>query len=340
MPELATARPTEAIASSTRIRGASIGGVGVALPAAVRTNASIAERLGVDEEWIVARTGVRERRVAGDGEGVAELGAAAAARSLWAAAADADEIDLVLLATMSHDHLSPAAAPLVAEMIGARNAGAIDLNAACAGFVSAVALGASQIESGRARSVLVIGADLMHGLIDPDDRATAALFGDGAGAVVLQANDRESRIGPVVLGADGARAPLIMVGRKEARIRMKGPDTFRQAVDRLSESTLEAVAAAGCALSEIDVFVYHQANKRITDAVGDRLGLPRERVVDCIERYANTSAATVPIALADAQEKGLLRDGSRVLMAAFGGGLAWASTVVDWGLGAGGGGDA
>jgi len=332
MPELAVARDPAAITPPARTRGASIGGVGVALPTTVRTNAEIAERLEVDEEWIVARTGVLERRVAAAGEGVAELGAAAAARSLQAAGVDAEEIDLLLVATMSHDHLSPAAAPLVAETLGARKAGAIDLNAACAGFVSAVALGASHIESGRARSVLVVGADLMHGLTDPEDRATAALFGDGAGAVVLKANDWESRIGPVVLGADGARAPLIKVGREEARIRMKGPDTFRQAVDRLSESTLEAVAGAGSSLQEIDVFVFHQANKRITRAVGDRLGLPRERVVDCIDRYGNTSAATVPIALADAAETGLLRDGSRVLMAAFGGGLAWAATVVDWGL--------
>lgn len=332
MPDVYVAERANAVGAPRSLCGAAIGGVGVALPATVKTNAPIAARLGVDEDWIVARTGVRERRVASADQGVVDLAAIAAARSLEAAAVAAADIDLVLVATMSHDQLSPAAAPLVAERIGARRAGAIDLDAACAGFVSAIALGASQIESGRATTVLVIGADLMHRLLDHDDRATAALFGDGAGAVLLRASEGESRIGPVVLGADGARAGLITVSRAEALIRMKGPDTFRQAVDRLCESSLAAAAAADSSLDEIDVFVYHQANKRILEAVAERLGLDRSRVVDCIARYGNTSAATVPIALADARDSGLLRNGSRVLMAAFGGGLAWAATVAQWGF--------
>ena len=332
MPDVYMAERASAVEAPRSVCGAAIGGVGVALPATVKTNAPIAARLGVGEEWIVARTGVRERRVASADQGVVDLAAIAAARSLEAAAVAAADIDLVLVATMSHDQLSPAAAPLVAERIGARRAGAIDLDAACAGFVSAIALGASQIESGRATTVLVIGADLMHRLLDHDDRATAALFGDGAGAVLLRASEGESRIGPVVLGADGARAGLITVSRTEALIRMKGPDTFRQAVDRLCESSLAATAAVDSSLDEIDVFVYHQANKRILEAVAERLGLDRSRVVDCIARYGNTSAATVPIALAEARDSGLLRNGSRILMAAFGGGLAWAATVAQWGF--------
>ncbi len=332
MPETFVVETPGTVDAPRSLRGVAIGGVAVALPTTVKTNAPIAARLGIDEDWIVARTGVRERRVAAPDQGVVDLAAAAAARSLEAAAVAAADVDVVLVATMSHDQLSPAAAPLVAERIGAVGAGAIDVDAACAGFVSAIALGASQIESGRAGMVLVIGADLMHRLLDHDDRATAALFGDGAGAVLLRATEGESRIGPVVLGADGARAGLITVSRAEALIRMKGHDTFRQAVDRLCESTLAAVAAVDSSLDEIDVFVYHQANQRILEAVGERLDLDRSRVVDCIARYGNTSAATVPIALAEARDSGLLRHGSRVLLAAFGGGLAWAATVAEWGL--------
>jgi 3-oxoacyl-[acyl-carrier-protein] synthase-3 len=187
-----------------------------------------------------------------------------------------------------------------------------------------------QIESGRADRVLVIGADLISRLTNRDDRGTAGLFGDGAGAVVMRATEPPGRIGPVVLGADGARAGLIECDR-EGLIRMKGPDTFRQAVDRLSEVTLDALAAAGRELDDVDVFAYHQANRRIIRAVGERLELPSERVIDYVARYGNTSAASIPIALTEARDEGLLRDGATVLCAAFGGGLAWGGTVIEWG---------
>lgn len=336
MPELLATGPRLERSSARALGGVAIGAVGVAVPTEVRTNEPIAARLGVAEDWIVARTGVRERRIAAPEEGVVDLAAEAASRSLKAAAVAPQSVDLVLVATMSHDQLTPAAAPLVAERIGAKRAGAIDLNAACAGFVSAIALGVAQVESRRAQCVLVIGADVMSRLIDPDDRATAALFGDGAGAVLLHATEAPGRIGPVVLGSDGTRSDLVTASRGEAIMRMKGPDTFRQAVDRLSEATLAAAAADGVTLDEIDVFVYHQANTRILEAVGERLGLDPRRVVDCIARCGNTSAATVPIALGEAAETGMLFDGARVLMAAFGGGLAWAATVAEWGLDADG----
>jgi 3-oxoacyl-[acyl-carrier-protein] synthase-3 len=180
--------------------------------------------------------------------------------------------------------------------------------------------------------VLVIGADLMTRLLDPDDRSTAALFGDGAGAVVVAATEHHDGIGPVVLGADGARGDLVTVGRAEGIIRMKGHDTFRHAVDRLSEITVEAAAAAGRTPAEIDVFAYHQANGRILAAVGERLELDPARVIDCVSRFANTSAATIPLALAEAHEQGRLEPGCSVLAAAFGGGLTWAATVIEWGV--------
>ena len=316
---------------ATGLRGAMVSAIGVAVPPTVMTNKPIAARLGVSESWIVARTGVRERRIAGEGERLADYAAQAGQRALAAAGAEPGEVDLVLVATMSHDQLTPSAAALVTDRIGAARAGAIDVGAACSGFVSALVLATAQVEAGRARTVLVVGADLMSRLTDEGDRGTAALFGDGAGAAVVTATERPGRVGPAVLGADGAREHLVTASREEGVLRMNGHDTFRQAVDRLSEATLAAADAAGKPLAEIDLFTYHQANARILAAVGARLGLKRDRVIDCIDRYGNTSAATIPLALAEAQQSGLLEPGASVLLAAFGGGLTWAATVIEWG---------
>jgi 3-oxoacyl-[acyl-carrier-protein] synthase-3 len=329
----------EALATTTRAasdglatrRGAAVASVAMAVPPEAVDNAPIADRLGVSERWIVERTGVVERRVAADGDRLASYAAEAGSAALADAGVDAADLDLVIVATMSHEQLTPHAAALVTDLIGATRSGAIDLNAACTGFLSALSLATGQIESGRARSVLVIGADLLSRLTDRDDRSTAGLFGDGAGAFVVRATGPPGRIGPVVLGADGARAGLIQADRAEGLVRMKGPDTFRQAVDRLAEGTLDALAAAGRDLADVDVFAYHQANSRIIRAVGERLELPAERVIDCVPQYANTSAATIPIALTVARDRGLLADGATVLCAAFGGGLAWGATVIDWG---------
>ena len=330
MPEALTATTDAAVRPELR-RGAAVASLGMAAPPTAVGNGPIAERLGIDERWIVERTGVVERRIADPGDRLAEYGAEAGVLALEGAGVSPDELDLVLVATMSHEHLTPHAAALVASAIGATRAGALDMNAACTGFLSAVSMATAQIESGRADHVLVLGVDLLSRLIDRDDRSTAGLFGDGAGGFVLRATDPPGRIGPVVLGADGGRAGLIEAGRSEGLIRMKGPDTFRQAVDRLSEVTLAALAAAGRELSDVDVFAYHQANSRIIRAVGERLELPADRVIDCVPKYGNTSAATIPMALAEARDQSLLSDGSTVLCAAFGGGLAWGGTVIEWG---------
>jgi 3-oxoacyl-[acyl-carrier-protein] synthase-3 len=178
--------------------------------------------------------------------------------------------------------------------------------------------------------VLVVGADFMSRITNPEDRGTAAVFADGAGASVLVGTGAPTRIGPVILGADGEGAQYIVVDRTERQIRMAGHETFKEAVARLSLSTLQAAAAAEVTIDEIDLFVYHQANSRILTAVGERLGLPTDRVVDCIGSYGNTSAATLPIALWHAQEQGRLHDGSRVLLGAFGAGFTWGGTVVEW----------
>jgi 3-oxoacyl-[acyl-carrier-protein] synthase-3 len=311
------------------LRGAAIESVAYAVPDAVVSNESIADRLGVSEDWIVARTGIRERRFAAPGERLDELAAEAGRRALKRAGLEPADLDLVLVGTTSSEELTPNAAPLVAHQLGATRAGAIDVGAACTAFLSALALGAGQIESGRASRVLVVGADVLSRYTDPDDRRTAALFGDGAGAAMLGAAAAPSAIGPVALRADGAGASHIMARRGEA-IEMQGQETFRHAVARLGEATREASARAGLELEQIDLFVYHQANSRILRAVGERLDLPAERVVDCIERFGNTSAATLPIALSEAAADGRLHPGARVLLAAFGAGFTWGGTVLEW----------
>jgi 3-oxoacyl-[acyl-carrier-protein] synthase-3 len=315
---------------STRRTGTEIAGLGIALPETVVANAPIAARLGIEEDWIVRRMGVHERRVAASGESLVSFAAQAGRRALADCGVAAAELDLVLVATISNDELTPAAAPRVAAELGAGAAAAIDVNAACTGFVSALSLACAQIESGRAGNVLVVGAELMTRIVDPEDRATAPLFGDGAGAVVVRGAGR-GRIGPIVLGADGANADLIRAGREEGLVRMQGHDTFRHAVDRMAEASVAAAIAAGLELAEIDLFVYHQANARILTAIGARLVLPPESIVDCIGRYGNVSAATIPLALDAARRAGTLKRGTRVLLAAFGAGLTWGATVLEWG---------
>jgi 3-oxoacyl-[acyl-carrier-protein] synthase-3 len=328
LPDVAPAlEPT--VTSPAALRPAAIASVGMALPAHVVGNEAIAARLGVDPEWIAERTGVRERRILGADESLVELGAEAAERALAQVAVEPEAVDLVLAATMSHERLIPALAPLLAARLGTAGAGALDIDAACTGFVGALALAAGLVESGRNECVLVVAAERLSAMTDPDDRQTAALFGDGAGAVLV-GPAAGAGFGPFVLGSDGDRSELVTAERSDPRLRMQGQDTFRHAVIRMSEATRAAAAGARLDLSEIDLFVYHQANARILRTVGQRLGLDPERVVECIERYGNTSAATIPIALATAQADGRLEPGDQVLLAAFGGGLTWAATVLEW----------
>jgi 3-oxoacyl-[acyl-carrier-protein] synthase-3 len=311
--------------------GAALAGVGHAVPDTVVANAEIAARLGVDEAWIESRTGTRERRALADGERLTDLAVRAAGAALRDARIAAADIDLVLVGTTSADEMSPHAAPLVAGALGIRGAAAIDLSAACTGFLSGLATAAAMIETGRARAALVIGADGLTRYLDPDDRGTAMLFGDGAGAAVVTATDPVANaIGPVVLHSDPDGSDLIRLGRDDLRIRMDGPVVFRHAVRLMVEVTHEAAAAAGVALDDIDLFVYHQANSRIIRAVANQLGADPARVVDVVDRFANTSAASIPIALSVAAREYRLRPGATVLLAAFGAGLVWGGTVVTW----------
>jgi 3-oxoacyl-[acyl-carrier-protein] synthase-3 len=220
----------------------------------------------------------------------------------------------------------------VALDLGAERAGAMDVGAACTGYLSALSLAAAQVESGRCEHVLVIGADVLSRFTDKADRGTAALFADGAGATLVgPAHDGDGLIGHIALHSDGAGAYAIRAETDERIIQMQGHDTFKAAVQRLSESTVEAVERVGLELDDIGLFVYHQANARILAAVGERLGLDRDRVIDCIDRYGNTSSATLPIALADARERGMLEPGMNVVLAAFGAGFTWGAGVIQWG---------
>ena len=248
MPRTPSRSRPAPIAAPPLVRcGAEMIGVGTALPATVVRNEAIAERLGIDANWILKRTGIEERRSAQPGERLFEFAAAAGADALAEASVEAAEVDLIVVATTSNEELMPAAAPRVAALLGAADAACYDVNSACTGFLSAVSVACGQIESGRAVNVLVIGADLMMPLTDPDDRATSAVFADGAGAVLMRGT-LESRVGPIVLRSDGSKADLIRIDRDKLVIEMQGHETFRYAVDLMSSSTVEAVGLAGLEL--------------------------------------------------------------------------------------------
>ena len=326
----AVAAPTPAIERATQ--PAAIVSLAMAVPNRVVTNATVAEHAGVTEQWIVHRTGVHERRHVSEGERLQDLAGAAGREALERAGLAPEDVDMVLVATVGADELLPNAAPLVAQDLGALSAGTMDVGAACTGYLSALSLAAAQVESGRCEHVLVIGADVLSRFIDKADRGTAALFADGAGATVVSpAGDGEGLIGHIALHADGNGAGAIRAAGDDRIIHMQGHDTFKAAVQRLSESTVEAVEQVGLGLDDIGLFVYHQANARILTAVGERLGLERGRVIDCIDRYGNTSSATLPIALADARERGMLEPGMNVVLAAFGAGFTWGAGVIQWG---------
>jgi 3-oxoacyl-[acyl-carrier-protein] synthase-3 len=317
------------------VRTAAVLSVATELPPERLTSAELAEQLGVSEEWIVSRTGIRERRRARPDERLADYATAAGAQALERAGVDAGSLDLVLVATLTQDEVTPNTAPLVAHALGAHRAGAIDVGAACTSFLSGLALGAAQIECGRAELVLLVGADFVTRITNFADRQSAPLFADAAGAVVLGRAEAVDAglIGPIVLAADGSHAETIIARHHDRLVEMDGPEVFRHAVARMSEVTLAAVERAGLTLADIDLFVYHQANARITKALGERLGLPPERVVDCIEMLGNASAATLPVALQAAEADGRLKPGSQVLLSAFGAGFTWGGGVIEWGGG-------
>jgi 3-oxoacyl-[acyl-carrier-protein] synthase-3 len=312
------------------LRTASVLGLGHHLPEQVVNNLPIAERLGIDDHWIEKRTGIRSRRHAMPHERLSDLATAAGKAAVEDAGIDAAELDAVLVATTSADEITPNAAPYVATALGAGKANAMDIGAACTAFVTALSVASSMIESGRAETVLVVGADALSRFTDFDDKRTAALFGDGAGAIVL-GNQDGGGVGPFVFGNDAELAEAIIARRDDPMLRMDGHTTFNSATAALVNSTRDAVELAGLSLDDVDLFVYHQANARITKAVAERLELPMERVADYIGDIGNTSAASIPLALAFARDEDRLHPGDTVLVDAVGAGFTWGGAVLEWG---------
>jgi len=318
--------PLGGLVSAVRI---GITGIGTALPERVVPNAEISPAIGVDEDWILRRTGIRERRYCERGASLLDLAVPAARSALADSSIEGGQIDLVLVASCSQDSVMPNAAPQVAHAIGARGA-AFDVGSACTGFIAALAAARGMLTSGAATNALVIGAEIMSRHVDPGDRNTAALFGDGAAAFVLSAG-ASGDVGPVVLGSDGGHANLIVADRATQLLAMDGHETFKQAVKRMGEASLDACQAAGVELADLDLYVYHQANTRILASLAERLELAPAKVVDAIAQLGNTSAASVPLALEQARRERRLRSGMRVLLAAAGSGFTWGACVVEWG---------
>jgi 3-oxoacyl-[acyl-carrier-protein] synthase III len=315
-----------------RRRGLTAGifGVGAALPERVITNEDLVERLDTSDEWIVRRTGIRERRVLERGQPLSELATRACALALEDAGRTAAEVDQIIVSTITPDRVTPGVAPYVALALGAENASAVDVNAACAGFIYALDQAAAQVESGRAGVVLVCGAEALSRITDHDDRGTAMLFGDGAGAVVVAGGDLELGCGGFVLGSDATQADMLYAERIDPMLRMEGREVYRHAIRRMVAATNEAVERAGLTIDDVDLFVAHQANVRILQSAANELGLPPEKVMVNIDRVANTSSASIPLALAEAELDGRLRPGAIVALSAFGAGFVWGSGVISW----------
>ena len=309
---------------------AAITGVGLSVPEARLTNADLERRVDTDDAWIVERTGIRERRIAGPDETTASLAVAAGAAAMKDAGIVPDDVGLLVLATCTPDEQLPHTSARVQDALGLR-CGAVDLGAACAGFVYALGLAASVVETGRAGHVLVVGAEAMSRIIDPDDRTTAVLFGDGAGACIVSPSTGPGALLSWHVGCDGSAADLLGIPAGDRFVRMDGPEVFRRAVRVVVESAAETLSDAGLTAADVDLFVPHQANIRIIQAAADRLGIPLDRTFVNIDRYGNTSAASVPIALCEAVEAGRLHNGDVALLSGFGAGMTYASALVRWG---------
>ena len=305
-------------------------GVGTALPEHRLGNDHFAARLDTSDEWIVRRTGIRERYQLNGRQTLADIAVDACDHALADAGRRGDEVDHVIVSTLTPDRLTPGLAPEVARRIGAREAGAVDVNAACAGFIYALDQAAALVESGRANVVLVVGAEALSRITDSTDRGTAVIFGDGAGAVVVAGGALERGCGIFELHSDGAHADLLYAARDERLLRMEGREVYRHAVARMVESMNTALARAGLTVGDLDLFVAHQANARIIEAAAAELGLPPEKVALNIDRVANTSSASIPLALSQAERDGLLEPGATIGLAAFGAGFVWGAGIVSW----------
>jgi 3-oxoacyl-[acyl-carrier-protein] synthase-3 len=337
------ARNEKPMTSGSTVR-AGVLGTGSYLPERVLNNRELAERFGCSEEWILTRTGIRERRFAEPGTGSSDLGLIASRRALEAAGVAAHDIDLIICATYTPDMAFPSTACIIQEGLGAKPAAAFDLQAACSGFVYALVTAAQYIIAGNLRYGLVVAAEVNSTIVDPMDQKVTPLFGDGAGAVVVGRVDDGAGLLGFHLGADGGGGGLFYmpaggsrrpstfetIEAREHYIKMDGPSLFRFGVDAMVQSSRNALDRAAVGVDAVDVFIPHQANVRIIDAGLERLGIPRDKTLVTLDRFANTAAASIPIALDEAARSGRLESGMIVLLTGFGAGLTWGSTVLRW----------
>lgn len=311
------------------------------MPPNVLSNHDLEQLVDTTDEWIVTRTGIKERRISH--VEASQLAEVAALRALAAAGKTVDDVDLLLVATCTGDSIIPSTASVVQGRLGAWNAAAMDLNAACSGFVYGMVVGTNMIRGGTHHTVLVVGVEKLHHIMDFTDRTTCVLFGDGAGAVVLEASEDGIGVLASDLGMDGSVGHILAVpvdgtqgdrtvpNPKDLAISMEGPEVFRRAVTKMGESSMLSLQRAGLDLDDVDLLIPHQANIRIIDATARRLGVDDAKVYVNIASYGNTSAATIPVALSEALEEGRIEPGSVVVLTAFGGGLSWGSVVLRWG---------
>jgi 3-oxoacyl-[acyl-carrier-protein] synthase-3 len=323
---------------------ASITGVGSFLPEKVLTNDDLSKMLDTTDEWITKRTGIRERHIVENGVATSDLAAEASLRALDDANVLPTEVDLIVTSTITPDCLFPSTSCYIQEKLGAWNAGAFDLLAACAGFVYALSVAKSFVASGVMKTVLVVGAECMSKITDYTDRSTCILFGDGAGAVVVQQGNGRREIITTNLGSDGSQAELLMLpagGSKlpasretvEARlhyIKLRGKEVFKQAIINMVDVITKAAAENNMRVEDIEMIIPHQSNIRIIEAAMERLALPREKAYVNINRYGNTSSASIPIAIDEIEKENLLKPGDTALLVAFGGGLTWSSSIIKW----------
>lgn len=325
-------------------RYAHITGWGMAIPKKILTNKDLEKIVDTNDEWIVSRTGIRERRIAGANDTTASLAAEAALRALEVANLHPSDLDLIIVSTSSPDYIFPATACLVQDQIGAVRAGAFDLLAACTGFVYAVNLGSQAIKSNGANNVLVIGSETLSRIVNWKDRNTCILFGDGAGAFVIQASEEPGGVISAVLRSDGSGADLLSVPASGSRhpasmqtlydglhyIQMNGREVFRFATRVMAEASQQAIESANLTMDDIQIVIPHQANSRIIEAAARGLNIPMERVMMNLERYGNTSTASIPIATIEAVQTERLKPGDKTVMVAFGSGLTWGAVLVEW----------
>ena len=325
-------------------KNAVITGWGMYAPSRVVTNDDLAKFVDTNDEWIASRTGIKERRFAAEGETTSSMSVRAARIALDRARLRPQDVQLVIVGTCSPDYLFPATACIVQSELGATHAGAFDVEAACTSFVTALGVARGMIMSGTVQNAVVIGAETLSRFLNFKDRTTCVLFGDGAGAVVVEASNASVGIESVVLHSEGSKGELLMVRAGGARvpatkdtlelgqhfITMQGGEVFKLAVKSMADAAEEALREAGLGLADMAIMIPHQANLRIIEGVAKRLHFPMEKVFVNIQRYGNTSAASVPIALAEAAAAGRLRRGDKVLLVAFGGGFTWGASVLEW----------